>query len=155
MHGLLWRHRRAFGRRLRIEPMGIINIVNGILWRDGKLLLAKRSALKTSYANKWSFPGGHVEHGENLKEALARELKEELAVSLADCELIAEIDDPNSTSANLVRYHIFLVTDWGTGEPIIMNLRVIVFSMFPDVHMYTVIIGIILFFFPVSISTCL
>jgi 8-oxo-dGTP diphosphatase len=101
--------------------MGIINIVNGILWRDGKLLLAKRSAFKTSYANKWSFPGGHVEHGENLKEALARELKEELAVSLADCELIAEIDDPNSTSANLVRYHIFLVTDWGAGELIIMN----------------------------------
>jgi 8-oxo-dGTP diphosphatase len=101
--------------------MGIINIVNGILWRDGKLLLAKRSALKTSYANKWSFPGGHVEHGENLKEALARELKEELAVSLANCELIAEIDDPNSTPVNLVRYHIFLVTDWGTGEPIIMN----------------------------------
>ena len=46
---------------------------------DGRILLAQRPAGK-SMAGLWEFPGGKVEPGETHKEALYRELKEELDI---------------------------------------------------------------------------
>jgi 8-oxo-dGTP diphosphatase len=47
-----------------------------------KILCAKRSATNTILPNKWEFPGGKVEENEDEREALKREIKEEL-----DCEI--------------------------------------------------------------------
>lgn len=54
-------------------------VVAGILQRDGRLLIGQRMA-GDRHALKWEFPGGKVEHGETPKEALRRELQEELGV---------------------------------------------------------------------------
>lgn len=51
------------------------NIVNALFVRDGAVLLARRSPHRSTYAGLWSFPGGHVEPGEMLIEALALEQK--------------------------------------------------------------------------------
>ena len=99
----------------------MINIVNAILCRDGKILLAKRSPSRKAYANKWSFPGGHVEQGETLSEALKRELDEELSITPMEFSLIGKIDDPNVLAGTPIRYHMFLVTRWGEGEPVITD----------------------------------
>jgi NUDIX domain len=56
------------------------NIVNGLLVRQGTVLLAKRSLHRKAYPGLWSFPGGHVEENEPLLEALARELREEIGI---------------------------------------------------------------------------
>ncbi|MGN2392911.1 Nudix family hydrolase [Pelomicrobium sp. G1] len=48
---------------------------------DGRFLLGRRPAGKV-YAGYWEFPGGKVEPGESTLEALARELHEELALTL-------------------------------------------------------------------------
>jgi 8-oxo-dGTP diphosphatase len=54
-----------------------IHVVGAVIWRDGKILCAQRGATKT-LAYKWEFPGGKIERGESLEEALIREIQEEM-----------------------------------------------------------------------------
>lgn len=51
-----------------------------VLERDGLVLICRRKAGQ-HYAGKWEFPGGKVEPGEGLPEALRRELMEELGIA--------------------------------------------------------------------------
>lgn len=82
----------------------------GILIRqDGALLLSTRPEGK-AYAGYWEFPGGKIETGETVTEALRRELIEELGVTIGDaCEWkVTEHDYPHA----LVRLHWCKVFDW-------------------------------------------
>ena len=54
------------------------DIVKAILLRGSNVLLARRSSGPRNYPDRWSFPGGHVETGEALDDALVRELQEEI-----------------------------------------------------------------------------
>jgi 8-oxo-dGTP diphosphatase len=49
---------------------------------DDKFLLLKRSPQAKVFPRHWDFPGGKLEHGENFKEALAREVKEETSLDV-------------------------------------------------------------------------
>ena len=89
-------------------------IVNAVLVRDGKVLLARRAAGRATYPNCWSFPGGHVEAGESLDQALAREMREEIGVAPSDFARIATIVDPADPR---ITYHMYLVHAWTGGEP--------------------------------------
>lgn len=97
--------------------LAIRNIVNGLLVEKGAVLLARRSPFRPSYPGLWSFPGGHVEHGETLLEALKRELREEIDVEPIAARLIATIRDPNSRPSDRIDYHMFAVTRWTNAEP--------------------------------------
>lgn len=58
-------------------------VVMGLLFNpDGNILIAKRN-LSKRYGGLWEFPGGKVEQGETLKDALVREIKEELDAPIA------------------------------------------------------------------------
>jgi 8-oxo-dGTP diphosphatase len=54
-------------------------VVAGVIERDGQILIGQRRA-KDRHALKWEFPGGKVEPREHPKEALRRELREELGI---------------------------------------------------------------------------
>jgi 8-oxo-dGTP diphosphatase len=54
-------------------------VVAAIIARGGNILICQRKA-GGAHAGKWEFPGGKVEPGEGLEDALRRELREELAV---------------------------------------------------------------------------
>ncbi len=54
-------------------------MVAGLLEREGRVLVCRRRP-GGRHPLKWEFPGGKVEAGEEPRAALARELKEELAV---------------------------------------------------------------------------
>jgi 8-oxo-dGTP pyrophosphatase MutT (NUDIX family) len=58
-------------------------VVAGVLIEEGRVLLCHRSRDRKWYPNVWDLPGGHVEPGESLAQALKRELFEELGVTLA------------------------------------------------------------------------
>lgn len=60
----------------------IVHVAVGVIvGSDGAILIAKRPD-KTHQGGLWEFPGGKVESGESLFEALQRELKEELAIDI-------------------------------------------------------------------------
>lgn len=54
----------------------------GLLVRAGQILLVHRSPSKAKYPNVWDLPGGHLEPGEDSRQALVRELREELNVEI-------------------------------------------------------------------------
>jgi 8-oxo-dGTP diphosphatase len=63
-------------------------VVGGALFDDrGRLLAARRSA-PPALAGGWELPGGKVEPGESVPEALARELREELGVEAEPLERV-------------------------------------------------------------------
>ena len=57
-------------------------VVAGLIVRNGLVLITQRTGTQ-SLPNQWEFPGGKVESGEAPVAALARELREELAISVA------------------------------------------------------------------------
>ena len=59
--------------------MRSIVVVAGILVHDGKVLITRRPS-NVHLADLWEFPGGKVEAGESLHDALQRELREEIGV---------------------------------------------------------------------------
>jgi len=55
---------------------------------EGKILLLKRDDYDKVSPGLWSFPGGKVEEGETLEDALIRELKEEANIEGAILDII-------------------------------------------------------------------
>lgn len=80
---------------------------------DGAFLLAQRPAGKV-YSGWWEFPGGKVEPGESLADALARELQEELGVEVQ--QAYPWIIRRHQYEHGNVRLHFFRVVRW-RGEP--------------------------------------
>jgi 8-oxo-dGTP diphosphatase len=76
------------------------------LVRDGRVLLGLRSADRASYPGVWDVFGGHCEGSESPREALVRELREELGIELYACAPLASFGG----------YFLFHVTGW-RGEP--------------------------------------
>jgi mutator protein MutT len=56
-------------------------VVAALIERGGRVLVSQRGQ-GVGHAGRWEFPGGKREPGESDREALARELREELAVDL-------------------------------------------------------------------------
>ena len=81
----------------------MLNVVGAILLKDNNILLPKRSATLKKMPNKYEFPGGKVEKGENLKDALKRELNEELCI---DVNIEDIIEFPN----NVLKTEKFILT---------------------------------------------
>lgn len=90
----------------------LVEVAVGVLVRpDGRFLLTSRPPGKV-YAGYWEFPGGKIEPGESVEQALARELHEELglAIDLADVRRwrAQQVDYPHA----LVRLHFCRVNAW-------------------------------------------
>ena len=90
-----------------------VQVAVGVLVRpDGRFLLTSRPAGK-AYAGYWEFPGGKIEAGETVHEALRRELQEEIGITIGSSHpwKIECVDYPHA----LVRLHLHKVYEW-TGE---------------------------------------
>jgi 8-oxo-dGTP diphosphatase len=57
------------------KPLGVA--VKAIIRKNGRILLLQRSPYSGFDPGLWEFPGGKIEYGENLTEALKREVMEE------------------------------------------------------------------------------
>ena len=83
--------------------------VGVLLLPDGAFLLTSRPEGKV-YAGYWEFPGGKLEAGETVEQALRRELHEELGITIGAAELwkTQMVDYPHA----LVRLHFCKVREW-------------------------------------------
>lgn len=100
--------------RPRAGARGLTEVAVGVLIRaDGAFLLSSRPAGK-AYAGYWEFPGGKVEAGETVPQALRRELQEELGIEAIEIQpwRSAVVDYPHA----LVRLNFCKVWRW-QGEP--------------------------------------
>lgn len=92
-----------------------VDVAVGVLIRpDGRFLLTSRPVGKP-YAGYWEFPGGKLESGESVAQALARELQEELGIEVGAVHpwKVELVDYPHA----LVRLHFCKVFEWsGTLE---------------------------------------
>ncbi|WP_075181932.1 pyrimidine (deoxy)nucleoside triphosphate diphosphatase [Pantoea sp. 1.19] len=66
----------------------VLDVVAGIITRDGRLLLAQRPS-GGDQPGLWEFPGGKVEAGESQQDALRRELTEELGIDARPLRFVA------------------------------------------------------------------
>jgi len=67
--------------------------VDNVIINDSKILLVKRK--NDPFKGKWSLPGGFVEYGETVENAVIRETKEETNLSVKVKELLGVYSSPN------------------------------------------------------------
>lgn len=97
----------------RHPDRSLVQVAVGVLVRDdGAFLLTSRPAGKV-YEGYWEFPGGKLEAGETVEQALRRELQEEIGITIGNCVLwkTERIDYPHA----LVQLNFCKVTQW-SGE---------------------------------------
>jgi 8-oxo-dGTP diphosphatase len=80
-------------------------VVAGLIVQDGKLLVCQRTRHQTMPL-KWEFPGGKIEEGEQPRDALRRELEEELGILATVGDEVARIQHeyPNGGMVELRFY---------------------------------------------------
>ena len=94
--------------------MALVTVAVGILIDDAGRVLVTRRAPDAHQGGLWEFPGGKVEADETLLEALTRELREELGVSVEAAEALMVLE--HDYGDKRVRLDVHRVTRW-SGEP--------------------------------------
>ena len=83
--------------------------------RDGKALIVKRA--HEPRKGEWSLPGGLLELGESLQDAVRREIKEETSLDVEVGPVIETFDRVHRDDEGRIRYH-FVIIDfvcWPNG----------------------------------------
>jgi ADP-ribose pyrophosphatase YjhB (NUDIX family) len=83
--------------------------VGAAVFRSGDVLLIRRG--KPPLYGAWSLPGGRVREGEDLKEALRREVKEECSIEIEVGDLVTELSYIERDEQEKVKYH-YVVFDF-------------------------------------------
>jgi mutator protein MutT len=95
------------------DDSGPVRIVTAILRDGGRVLLCHRSAGRRWYPDVWDLPGGLVDEGEDPKESLVRELREELGIT-ASKPFNPPMHEIRTATFDM---QIWLVDSW-TGIPV-------------------------------------
>ena len=91
--------------------------VGGVVLLAGRVLLVRRG--KEPLRGRWVIPGGTVELGETLQEALVREVEEETGVVVRPREVVL-VFDRIQRAQGAVSYHYVIIDylcDYVSGEP--------------------------------------
>ncbi len=81
--------------------------VGALILQGGRLLLVKRGSQPG--LGKWSIPGGLVELGENVRDAMVRETREEVGLEVEAVRLIDVFDSITRDEKEDVQYHFVVV----------------------------------------------
>jgi len=89
--------------------------VGAVVVRNGRALIIKRA--HEPRKGEWSLPGGLLELGESLQDAIRREIKEETTLDVVVGPIIETFDRVHRDDHGRIRYH-FVIVDfvcWPTG----------------------------------------
>lgn len=102
----------------REYPDRPILAVGAVVVKDGKVLLARRG--EEPGRGLWTLPGGAVHPGEELKAAVARELREECGIEVAVEEIAEVVERMIPDADGRMRYHYVILdyrATWLRGDP--------------------------------------
>jgi ADP-ribose pyrophosphatase YjhB (NUDIX family) len=90
--------------------------VGGVVVHDGRVLLIRRG--KEPLYGRWVVPGGTVELGEPLDEALVREMREETGLEVEPLELLTVFDRIQRDGARVLYHYVIVdyLCRWLSGE---------------------------------------
>ncbi len=71
----------------------IVHVVGALIWEGDRFMICQRPPHKKR-GLLWEFVGGKVEPGETMEEALIRECREELDITLEVGQLFIQVDHP-------------------------------------------------------------
>lgn len=72
--------------------MDALHVAVGVILNDAGQILITRRALGSHQGGLWEFPGGKVESGESLEQALSRELQEELGIVVVRTSPLLQVE---------------------------------------------------------------
>jgi mutator protein MutT len=105
----------------RDYPARPILAVSAAIIRDGRVLIVRRAA-KPPAAGLYTLPGGVVEVGETLTEAVMREVREETALTIEPVALTGHLDAISRDGDGRIRRHFVILpfaARWIAGEPML------------------------------------
>ena len=103
-----WHHHTKRGFALkRLYPNQPIVGVGAVIICSGKILLEKRKSEPGK--GKWSIPGGLVELGESVEQAVVREVREETGLEVQKPELFDVVDNVEVDEDGKIKYHFVMV----------------------------------------------
>ena len=108
-------------------------VVAALIWQEGKILICQRTRHQPMPL-KWEFPGGKIEEGEQPRDALRRELDEELGIAADIGDEVARIRHEYPTG-NSVELRFFDVRSY-SGEVENRIFREIVWAIPADLPSY-------------------
>jgi len=85
-------------------------VVAALIFKDGKILVCQRTRHQTMPL-KWEFPGGKIEEGEQPRDALRRELDEELGIEASVGDEVARIRHQYKNGSS-VELRFFVVNEY-------------------------------------------
>ncbi len=104
----------------RAYPQRPFLAVSAAIVRDGKVLVVRRAS--NSALNLYTLPGGVVETGETLLQAVAREVREETALTIEPVGLAGHREAIVRDGQGRVERHFVILcfaARWLTGEPVL------------------------------------
>jgi mutator protein MutT len=84
--------------------------VGGVIFHDQSVLLVRRN--QEPAIGQWSLPGGAVELGETLDEALKREIQEEVSIKIEIGGLVRVLDRIIYDQEKRIRFHYVIADYW-------------------------------------------
>ena len=94
------------------EPPSIM--INAMLAREDRVLFIKRG--KDPFKGKWSLPGGKIDPGEKVEDAVKRELFEETSLAIVPTGILGVYSDPTRDPRGHRVSITFIAKVWGRSQ---------------------------------------